>query len=186
MEDAKIVELYLLRSENAIRQTSEKYGPRLRALAWGIVKDRQTAEECENDTYLQAWNSIPPHTPREYLYAYLARITRHIALDHCRDRARLKRSAYVCALGTELEQCLPAPGSTPYDPEEAALRQALNDFLHTLKEEQRHIFVRRYWYLDSVAQIARRFGISQSKVKTTLYRCRNQLKAHLEQEGYAL
>ena len=93
MEDAKIVELYLKREEEAIRQTSDKYGKRLRSLAYGIVGEQQTAEECENDTYFIAWNSIPPQEPRDYLYAFLARITRHISLNCCRNRSRLKRSA---------------------------------------------------------------------------------------------
>ena len=106
MDDNRIVELYFLRDETAILQTSEKYGNRLRSLAYGIVNDRQTAEECENDTYMEAWNLIPPHEPRSYLYAFLARITRHISLNFCRDRSRLKRSAFICELSAEMEQCI--------------------------------------------------------------------------------
>lgn len=109
MDDTTIIDLYFARDEAAIRHTAEKYGGRLRALSHGIVQDMQTAEECENDTYLQAWNAIPPHDPKEYLYAFLARITRHISLNRCRDRRRLKRSAYICELSAELEQCIPAP-----------------------------------------------------------------------------
>ena len=93
MDDGQIVTLYLQRDEAAIRRTTERYGRRLYALALGITADAQTAEECENDTYLQAWNTIPPHEPRGYLYAFLARITRHISLNRCRDRARLCRRA---------------------------------------------------------------------------------------------
>lgn len=96
MNDAKIVELYLKREESAIRQTAEKYGRRLRSLSCGIVGDLSTAEECENDTYMEAWNSIPPHEPKKYLYAFLARIIRHISIDRCRSRSRLKRSAFLC------------------------------------------------------------------------------------------
>ena len=139
MDDNRIVELYLLRDETAIKQTTEKYGSRLRSLACGIVNDQQTAEECENDTYMEAWNTIPPHEPRSYLYAFLARITRHISLNCCRDRNRLKRSAFIW-----------------------------------------------YWYLDSIAAISERFALSESKVKTMLFRCRNQLREHLEKEGYIL
>ena len=186
MDDQSIVELYLQRDERAIRETAEKYGNRLRGLACGIVEDAQTAEECENDTYLEAWNSIPPHEPRDYLYAFLARITRHIALNCCRDRSRLKRSAYICELSTELEQCLPAPDDTACRVEEAVLGEALNCFLSTLSAEKRSIFLRRYWYMDSIADIAQRFSLSQSKVKTTLFRCRNLLREHLEKEGYHL
>ncbi len=108
MDDDQIVELYLTRDEDAIRKTAEKYGNRLRALSFGIVQDEQTAEECENDTYMKAWDAIPPNEPKDYLYAFLARIARHISLNCCRDRNRLKRSAFVCELSTELEQCIPA------------------------------------------------------------------------------
>lgn len=186
LDDSRIVDLYFLRDETAIEQTCEKYGHRLRALAYGIVADAQTAEECENDTYMEAWNSIPPHEPRSYLYAFLARITRHLSLNCCRDRSRLKRSAYICELSTELEQCLPAPDDTACRVEEAVLGETLNCFLSTLSTEKRSIFLRRYWYMDSIADIAQRFSLSQSKVKTTLFRCRNLLREHLEKEGYAL
>ena len=169
MDDSRIVDLYLLRDEEAIRETAEKYGSRLRALAQGIVCDRQAAEECENDTYMEAWNSIPPHEPRTYFYAFLARIARHIALNCCRDRSRLKRSAFICSRMNDM-----------------ALQQAVNDFLGKLSLEKRNIFIRRYWYLDSIADISDRFALSESKVKTTLFRCRIGLRKHLEKEGYAL
>ena len=186
MEDREIVALYLRRDEQAVRRTAEKFGSRLRALAYGIVQDRETAEECENDTYLEAWNSIPPHTPRDYLYAFLACITRRRALNCCRDRSRLKRRAFVCRLSEEMEQCIPHPDDLDCRLEDLALRDALNGFLRCLSAEKRRIFLRRYWYLDSIEEIARRFGLSQSKVKMTLHRCREQLRRHLEQEGYIL
>lgn len=185
MDDGKIVDLYLLRDEAAIRETAEKYGGRLRALALRIVCDAETAEECENDAYLEAWNSIPPSEPRTYLYPFLARITRHIALNCCRDRDRLKRKAHVCELSAEMEQCIPsADGASPLD--DMALKEILNRFLQSLDEEKRSIFIRRYWYLDSVADIAKRFSVSESKIKTTLFRCRKQLRKALEQEGYTV
>ena len=186
MDDNRIVELYLLRDETAIKQTSEKYGSRLWSLAYGIVDDRQTAEECENDTYMEAWNAIPPHEPGSYLYAFLARITRHISLNCCRDRSRLKRNAFICELSTEMEQCIPAPDDVECRIDDRALSEAINGFLCTLAEEKRNIFIRRYWYLDSIADISKRFTLSESKVKTTLFRCRNQLRKHLEKEGYTL
>ena len=186
MDDNRIVELYLLRDETAIKQTSEKYGSRLRSLAYRIVDDRQTAEECENDTYMEAWNIIPPHEPGSYLYAFLARITRHISLNCCRARSRLKRSAFICELSAEMEQCIPAPNDVECRIDDMALSEALNGFLCTLAEEKRNIFIRRYWYLDSIADISKRFTLSESKVKTTLFRCRNQLREHLEKEGYTL
>lgn len=186
MEDSKIVELYLLRDETAIKQTTEKYGKRLCALAYGIVKDLQTAEECENDTYMEAWSAIPPHEPRTYFYAFLARITRHISLNCCRNRSRLKRSAFISELSAEMEQCISAPNDTECRIDDMMLSQAINGFLGKLDVEKRNIFIRRYWYLDSIADISRRFALSESKVKTTLFRCRNQLREYLEKEGYTL
>lgn len=186
MDNDGIIALYLNRDEAAIRQTADKFGARLRTLAYGITDDAQTAEECENDTYLEAWNAIPPHEPRDYLYAFLARITRHIALNRCRERSALKRGAYLCELSRELEQCIPAPDDAACRLDELALREAINGFLAGLDGEKRNIFVRRYWYLDSVAAIAERYGLSESKVKTTLFRCRNRLREHLEGEGYVL
>ena len=183
MEDARIVDLYLLRDESAIRQTAEKYGGRLRALSFGMVKDWQTAEECENDTYLQAWNSIPPHEPRNYLYAFLARITRHISLDCCRKRSRLKRRAFISELSAEMEQCIPAPNNVECRIDDIALREAINGFLSTLNEEKRNVFVRRYWYLDSISALAERFGMRESQIKSRLHRIRLRLKAVLLQEG---
>ncbi len=186
LDDNRIIELYLLRDETAIEQTTEKYGTRLRSLAYGIVNDPQTAEECENDTYMEAWNTIPPHEPRSYFYAFLARIIRHISLNCCRNRSRLKRKAFICELSTEMEQCIPAPDDFQCRIDDMALRNAINGFLSKLNEEKRNIFVRRYWYLDSVADISKRFALSESKVKTTLCRCRCQLREHLEKEGYIL
>ncbi len=186
MDDNKIIDLYLCRDETAVKHTARKYGDHLRALAYGIVKDHQTAEECENDTYLKAWNSIPPHEPREYLYAFLARITRHISLDCCRKRSRLKRSAYISELSAEMEQCIPAPDDMECRIDDIVLGQAINKFLGTLSEEKRNVFIRRYWYLDSISDIARRFSLSESKVKTMLFRSRNRLRDYLEKEGYIL
>lgn len=186
LDDNKIVELYLSRDETAIKQTFENYGTRIRSLANNIVKDLQTAEECENGTYLEAWRTIPPHEPRTYLFAFLARITRHISLNICRDRNRLKRSAFICELSTEMEQCIPSPDDTECRIDDIILKDAINNFLATLDEEKRNIFLRRYWFLDSIADISKRYAISESKVKTTLFRCRNQLREYLEKEGYTL
>ncbi len=186
LEDNGIVELYLLRDEAAIRQTAEKYGSRLRSLAYGIVGDRQTAEECESDTYLEAWNTIPPHEPRSYFYAFLARITRHISLNCCRDRSRLKRSAFICELSEEMEQCIPAPDDVECRMDDMALGEILNGFLSQLDGEKRNVFIRRYWYLDSIADISKRFNLSESKVKTMLCRLRSRLREHLEKGGCTL
>ena len=186
MDDRAIVALYWQRNEDALRITEEKYGARLQALAYGIVGDRQTAEECENDTYLESWQAIPPHRPENYFYAFLACITRRNALNCCREREALKRNGHIIELSTELEQCIPGTNDTARCVDAMALRQALNGFLATLSCEKRCIFLRRYWYMDSVAEISRRFALSESKVKTTLLRCRRQLRAHLEKEGFSL
>ena len=186
LDDTKIVDLYLQRNEAAIKETSDRYGNRLRSLAYGIVEDLQTAEECENDTYMEAWNSIPPHEPRNYFYSFLARITRHISLNRCRDRSRLKRDAYICELSSEMEQCIPSPDDAGCRVERAEFARALNGFLSTLEAEKRNVFLRRYWYLDSIPAISKRYGYSESKVKSMLFRSRNQLREYLLKEGYDL
>ena len=186
MEDEKIVELYFHRNEAAIRYTKEKYGQRLRTLSFGIVEDTQTAEECENDTYMEAWNYIPPKEPKNYFYAFLARIIRHISLDCCRKRDRLKRSAYVTELSEEIESCLPATNAVDRLVDDMVFHDMINGFLKTLDQEKRNIFLRRYWYLDSVAEIAKRYKLSQAKIKTTLFRCRGALREYLEKEDYVL
>ena len=204
MEDEEIVALYRDRDERAVARTAEKYGARLRSLASGITGDAQTAEECENDTYLEAWNTIPPQDPAGYLYAYLARIARHLALDACRRRNRfkrsarhlaldacrrrnrLKRSAHIAELTAEMEECIPAPDDTAASFEAKELGEAIGRWLRTLGEEKRTVFMRRYWYLDPVETIARRFGFGKSKVKMILLRCRRELKDYLEKEGYTV
>ncbi len=186
MEDAVIVEMYLARNEAAIAETAEKYGAALRRIARGILNDDTAAEECENDTYLAAWNSIPPHEPRTYLFTFLGRIIRHVSIDRCRRNTALKRQAAVVELTKEMEECLPAGGDPAQALEEKALTETVDEFLSQLPEAQRNIFLRRYWFFDPVADIAARYGISQSKVKTTLFRLRKRLRVYLEKEGYDL
>lgn len=186
MDDEAIVDLYIARNQSALEETAAKYGPRLRSLANGVLKDPHAAEECENDTYLQAWNSIPPHEPRGYLFAFLAKITRRLALDVCRSRSRKKRSAPLSQLTKEMEQCIPDPSDAQCQVDGVLLAQAVDEYLRSLTPEKRAMFVRRYWYLDPVAEVAKRFGVSQSKVKTTLYRVRAGLKEYLIKEGYEL
>lgn len=186
MEDSRIVELFLSRDETAIRETAEKYGARLRALAYGVTGDRQTSEECENDTYWQAWNRIPPGEPKEYFYPFLARITRALSIDRCRARARWKRAGHVVALTAELEMCIPAADDVTDEAEAKSLGEAISRFLYTLPEEKQVIFLRRYFYLDAVSDIAKRLAISDSKVKTTLFRIRSALRDYLIKEGYTV
>jgi RNA polymerase sigma-70 factor (ECF subfamily) len=186
VEDGEIVELFRRREEAAVGHAAQKYGARLRAIAYGITGDGQTAEECENDTYLEAWESIPPHDPTGYLFAYLARITRHLALNACRRRSAQKRRAEFTELTAEMEECIPAPDDTAGRLEAQELGRAIDRYLRTLSEEKQIIFVRRYWYLDPVEAIARRLGVGQSKVKMTLLRCREGLREYLMKEAYDL
>ena len=182
MEDSEIVELYLARNEQAVGESAKRYGARLRKLACGILDEETAAEECENDAYLEAWNAIPPAEPRTYLYAFLARITRHLAIDRCRGLGRQKRSARLEELTAELADCTPGPESV----EARQLAETVSRFLRSLPEEKRDIFLRRYWYCDSIGSIAKRFRCGESKVKTALHRTRKELKDYLDKEGYTV
>ena len=186
MDDSKIVDLYLMRNEDAIRQTYLKYGKQLRSIAINIVQDSSDAEECENDTYTKVWDSIPPHEPRTYLFAFLARITRHISLDLRKYKNRQKRTAVIVELSAELEQCIPAPTVEVCQMSDEGFGELINLFLWELDEDTRNVFIRRYWFLDSIAQIAERFQMSESKVKSMLFRTRSKLKKYLEKEGVVL
>lgn len=184
MDDSKIVELYLSRDESAISHTAQKYGSKLRQIADSILKNKASAEECENDTYLKAWKLIPPNEPRSYLFAFLGKITRHLAIDECRKRTSRKRQALFCELTQEMEECIPGPSDVEGDIEANALSQVISAFLSKRSEEQRNVFVRRYWFFDTIPEICRRYGFSQSKVKTMLFRIREELRYYLEKEGY--
>lgn len=186
MDDVKIVEMYLQRDENAIVYTAEKYGKRLQKLSFGIVKDHSTAEECENDTYNEAWCSIPPNEPKSYFYAFLCRIIRNISLDRCRRREALKRKAYISELSLEMENCIPSPNDCENRIDDIVFAELLNKFLEGLSDDKRKIFVRRYFFLDSIEDISEHYSVSVSKVKTTLFRTRNELRNFLIKEGYEL
>ena len=181
MEDQKIVDLYWQRSENAIKETSTKYGRMLDGISYSLLSSREDAEECVNDTYLEAWNKMPDDRPA-YLGAYLSRIVRCISIDRFRASHRQKRGEAV-ELTDELADCIPS-GMTPEEEyENGRIAKVINKFLFELDEEKRRIFVRRYFYSDSVADIAERLRIGQPKVKTTLHRLRSELRDYLEGEG---
>ncbi len=183
MEDEAIVELYLVRDESAISHTAQKYGRKLKALAKRITEDDFAADECENDTYMKAWNSIPPHEPRTYLFAFLAHITRHIALNLCEKNHAQKRQGAFVDLGDELDSCIAAPDSTESVVDDIVLKESLNKFLGTLDEEKRNIFLRRYFFFDDIETISGSFGYSQSKIKSLLMRLRGKLREQLESDG---
>ena len=184
MEDNEIVELYLSRNEEAINQTAQKYGSRLRNMANSILNDQETAKECENDAYLETWNLIPPHEPRNYLFAFVGRIVRHLALNVCKMNSRQKRYAVYCELTQEMQECIPADNNIESEADAKYLSGLIDDYLKSCSEDQQNVFVRRYWYFDTVSQIAKAYGFSQSKVKTMLFRMRSELKRHLEKGGY--
>lgn len=181
MTDAQIIELYWSRNEDAIRETDMAYGRKLHTLAERIVQNNEDAQECVSDTYLKTWDTIPPQRP-QYFFAYIAKICRNFALGVLDWKNAAKRKGEVVALTAEMEACIPDPQhERRLEGEE--LGRILNRFLETLSYESRVIFLRRYWYLDTVAEIADRCGITQSKVKTQLHRSRAKLAAFLEKEG---
>ncbi|MCR4589127.1 MAG: RNA polymerase sigma factor [Lachnospiraceae bacterium] len=186
MEDSQIVELYLQRNESAISETSRKYGTKLQRIANNILFNKETSEECENDAYLQTWNLIPPHEPRTYLFAFIGKIVRHLAIDRLRHDHRQKREATYCELTDEMLECIPGEKDVTSSVDTEELSELINRFLESCSEEQRNIFVRRYWYFDPIEEICRRYALPQSKVKTTLFRMREKLKKQLETGGYHL
>lgn len=181
MEDSKIIELFFARNEDAIKHTDDTYGRRLYHLADNIVRNGQDAEESVSDTYLKAWETIPPHSPK-YFFAYIAKICRHFALDKLDWNNAEKRNAEVVSLTQEMELCIP---DTERDRDLAGkeLGMILDAFLRTLTPENRVVFMRRYWYVDTIAEIAARYGISESAVQMRLNRTRAKLCTYLEKEG---
>ncbi len=186
MEDSQIIELYWQRSEDAIRETDEKYGRYCRTISFHILRSEEDSEECVNDTYLKLWSLLPPARPAVFP-AFLAKLTRNLSLDRYRRQSTGKRGGGQLALALdELSACIPSADTTEAAAEQLILVDALDRFLEALKPEQRRIFLRRYWYVSSIREIAADLGISESKVKMTLLRTRAALKKHLEKEGIAL
>jgi len=186
MNDNEIVDLYFERSEQAIDATQEKYGWFCTSIAYRILASIEDSQEAVNDTWLQAWNAIPPTKPKN-LQAFLGKITRDIAIGRLRMKSRKKRGGNTIVLAlSELEDCV-TNGTTP---EDALICQqiveAINSFLKTLPREKRVAFVLRYWYLYSAKEIALKMGLRENTVNSILFRLRKQLKTHLEQEGIIL
>ena len=181
MEDMQIITLFLARNEDAIRHTDDTYGRRLYHLADGILRSGQDAEESVSDTYLKAWNTIPPRRP-QHLFAYLAKICRNFSLDRLDWKNAAKRKAEVVSLTQEMELCIPdTQRERQRDGKE--LGMLLDAFLRTLTPENRMVFLRRYWYVDTIAEIAARYGISESAVQMRLNRTKSKLAAYLVSEG---
>ncbi len=182
MEDEQIIELYFQRSEEALSATAREYEAYCFSIAQGILQNREDAREAVNDTYLAAWNAIPPHRPR-HLDAFLGKITRRIAINRWQASRAARRGGGEIPLALdELSGCIPGGQTVQEALENAELGRVLNDFVHTLPETERRVFIRRYWYLDPIRMIAKRYGFSQSKVKSMLLRTRSRLRRVLEKE----
>ncbi len=181
MNDPQILDLFWARNQDAIAQTDQHYGRKLRGLAFRILRNREDAQECVSDTYLKAWETIPPQRPNHF-FAYLATLCRNFCLGRLDWNNAAKRRAEVVSLTEEMERCIPDE-SRGREWEGWELSRVLNAFLEDLPQESRVIFLRRYWFCDSVADIARRYGFSESKVKTRLHRTRLQLANCLKKEG---
>ena len=181
MEDEAILTLFRQRDEAAVRETRAKYGPRLRRLARSIVQNEEDAEECESDVYLRAWESIPPERP-VYFYAWLAKLCRNEALHRLEKAGAEKRRAALVEWTAELEACIPDTAAERAL-EARELGALLSAFLRTLPEESRALFVRRYFLCESVREVADALGLSESKVKSSLFRARGKLRVYLEKEG---
>ena len=181
MEDSKIIELLFARNEDGIKHMDDTYGRRLFVLADNIVKNDQDAEESVSDTYMKAWDTIPPKKPK-HLFAYLAKICRNFALKKLDWKAAAKRNAEVVSLTQEMETCIPDE-TRERELDSRELGRLLDAFLRTLSDENQMVFLRRYWYVDTIAEIAVRYGISESAVNMRLNRTRSKLAQYLAKEG---
>lgn len=184
MTDEQIIELYKNRDENAIKSTSDKYGAYCNTVAYNILYSVEDAKECINDTWLKAWNSIPPHIP-QVLRQFLVKITRNIALDMYRAKNAKKRgNGEVAMIIDELAECVAGSGNVESDFIAKEMAEAINSFLAGLKKRESDIFLRRYFYADSVEDIADKYDVSKANVLMILSRVRKKLKVFLEKEGY--
>lgn len=183
MEDKQIVDLYWQRDEVAITETQSKYGHYCHTVAYNILHDREDSEEVVNDTWLGAWNAMPPHHP-EILSVFLGKIARRLSLKRWRDKTAKKRGGGEFPLALdELEECIPAAYCIDEIQDIKELTKIIDKFLGTLSDDERRVFVCRYWYFDSIRDISLRFEFSQSKVKMMLKRIREKLLAKLGKEG---
>lgn len=186
MKDTEIIDLYWARKEQAIEETQRSYGKYCYSIAYHILHDNEDSEECVNDTWLRAWNAMPPKRP-DRLAVFLGTITRNLSFDKWKYKSAMKRGNG--AMEVELEElleCVPAARTTEDAVEAAELERTINHFLHTLPERDCNVFLRRYWYVEEYSEIAGRYQMNLNTVKTSLFRTRQKLKAYLEQEGVVL
>jgi len=186
MEDNILVEMYFNRNQSVIENTSKKYGNYCKTIAMNILHSKEDADECVNDTLLAAWETIPPQKPVQFK-SFLGKIARNLAFDRYKTNHRKKRGGNdLNLLLSELEDCIPSYCSVEAEFDGKILSELVSNFLYTLEFEQRAVFVRRYWYADSIFDVAKRFGMSESKVKSMLMRARNKLRIYLEKEGFSV
>lgn len=182
MEDERIIDLYFERNENAISETASKYGSMIRSISYNILKNKSDSDECENDTYLVTWNKIPPTKP-QYLSAFLGRIARNVSFDkYAYNKAAKRNTEFDIAL-SEIENCIISKISIDDEENQKILAGIISDFLRSTSYVKRVIFIRRYWYCDTIIQIADKYGYSESKVKSMLMRTRNDLRKYLKRQG---
>ena len=182
MDDQQITELFFERSDQAIKELSVKYGRSLKNISFNILGSEQDAEECVNDTYLAAWNTIPPQNP-DSLYAYVCRLVRNNSLTrYTRNTAKKRNSSYDVAL-EELEYCIPGSAGLEDELEQKETAECINIFLASLDRDSRIMFVRRYCFSDTIGEIAGLFGTSEHYISVRLHRLRQKLKKNLAEKG---
>lgn len=182
MDDTRIISLYWEKDETAIKETSSKYGRLCTYIANNILSCREDSEECVNDTYLAVWNAIPTQRPNRFS-VFVSRITRNLALKRYEYLSAAKRSPGAVTSLEELGDCVSGTEQIESEIEKRLIESAINHFLWQQGEEKRNVFIRRYWYFDSIAAISQSTGFSQSKIKSMLYEMRQKLRKYLESEG---
>ena len=185
LTDAEIISLYWARDEQAVTETARRYGSYIHAISVQILESEPDAEECVNDTYLKAWNTIPPNRP-DPLKPYVGMISRHLSLDRYEEYHTQKRGGQVPLVLEELAECIPDNDSREDIGESVALKDALARFIRSLPDKTQMIFLRRYWYASSAAEIAEEYGMRENSVNVLLHRTRKKLKDHLQKEGFDL
>ncbi len=185
MDDSQIIHLFYKRSEQAIIAVEKKYQNILFSVSYNILNNRMDAEESVNDVYLAAWNTIPPQTPNPLL-TYLIRIARNISIKRYHKNSAIKRNSYYDVALSELENSLSDIESVEEKYEVKELAEAINTFLDKIDQKNKRIFVRRYYFADSIEEIAQKFSLSENNVSVRLYRIRKKLKKYLEKEGYGI
>ncbi len=185
MEDERIIDLFFNRNEQAIEEIKQKYGNYCKKIAFDILKIKEDVEECESDTYLKMWNSIPPTVPK-CIKVYIGTLVRNLAIQKYRFYHADKRNQHMECVIEEIEESVSAIESVETEVAKKELVRMINLFLQGLNDESRILFVRRYWKLEPIKDICKEMGITKSKAETTLSRIRKKLKLYLEQEGYIL